>query len=480
MKKIRAFCLSIFSTIFMVSAFSQGTVQSIVPNAALPGQFVEITIRCEGTGFQLGAVSVSLGSGVLVQKVTVNNSFTLVVSAQILQTAMPSFRDLRIANGEQTIEMFNAFEVLDASGDNVFAILEINPVQVLYAADFDPNNLDAAPLVFQVTVLNDQQTRDLKTFFYLIHSSDGLILTAEKKHPEVQPGAVMTFDNREFDEFDLNDANSSIVFTTLVTGVLPPGVYTYRIEVKQGNTVLASAEGTNMLLNQAGDMVIISPGSDLESGLPPENQVVSQPLFQWISSANYFDLFLYEVTEGQTNAQEIVQSMPVYRELSISSTSFLYPLSAEPLELGKIYAWQLRAHFNAPSGNGYFDSPVYWFEFGEKNILSIPIGSIEIFPNFLELDTESRRQFEVVIKDLQGNILEVEPTWRVLPDETFGAVDTTGFFVAGKNPRMGAVEVRFGDYSAHCIVNLEFAGFSFDILDIIFRNAQRTVINTND
>jgi hypothetical protein len=137
----------------------------------------------------------------------------------------------------------------------------------------------------------------------------------------------------------------------------------------------------------------------------------------------------------------------------------------------------LRAHFNAPSGNGYFDSPVYWFEFGEKNILTVPIGSIEIYPDFLELSTESNQQFDVIIKDLEGNILEVEPIWHILPDETFGTVDSTGLFESGKYPKMGAVEVRYGDYSTHCVVNLYFINRSLNLFDIIYKNPEETKTN---
>jgi hypothetical protein len=456
-------------------AFAQGTIQSIVPNAALKGQIVEIVIRGAGTTFQIGAVTVDLGQGVLIQNVNVNNSFTLAVTAEIQSTATPGFRDLTILSSGQTIQMMSAFEILDAGGNAVFAILEINPVQVLYASDFDPDNLASAPLVFRVTVLNDQQTRDLKTYFFLILEGEGLILTAIKNMPQTQPGAVTTFDNREFDEFEINEENTGIATQIMATGVLPPGIYTYQIEVRQGNQVLATASGQNALLNQVGDLIIISPGSPASDGTPPQTQLASQPLFQWISTANQFDLFLYEVGEGQTNVQEIVQQLPVYREFSIPGNTFLYPLSAEPLVQGKTYAWQLRAYFNNPGGNGFFDGPLYWFTYDANAGFTVPIGSIEIVPDYLDTETGAYHQFTAIVKDLQGNVMEVTPTWTVLPDPSFGTITETGKFNAGKNPRIGAVMASYGAYSTHCLVNLEFSGFGFNLLELLFKNAEYRV-----
>lgn len=476
MKNFFTTVLFILCFSFSLTSYGQGSIQSVVPNAALPGQSVEIIIRGANTAFQIGAVSVSFGPSVIVQQVAVNNSYTLVVTAEILSTANPGMNDITIISSGQIIEMLGAFEIIDASGNAVLAILEINAVQVLYASDFDPDNLANAPLVFRVTVLNDQQKRDLKTYFYLILEGEGLLLTAIKNQPQTAPGVVLTFDNREFDEFEFNEEKGGIVSQIMSTGVLPPGIYTYKIEVRQGIDVLVTTEGQNALLNQDGDLVIISPGTPLNDGLPPENQFAAQPLFQWISTGNQFDLFLYEVLEGQNNTQEIVQQLPVYREFSIPGNTFLYPLSAEALEEGKTYAWQLRAYFNNPGGNGYFDGPLYWFTYNASGGSTITIGSIEIMPNFVEMETKCKRQFMVTVKDIEGNTLEITPTWRVLPDERFGTIDANGLFVAGQYPQMGAVQVSYGSSSDHCVVDLKFRGFEFSLFKWLFENGTQDVI----
>ena len=455
-----------------ISAFGQGTIQSIIPNGGIAGQSLDIVIQGSNTEFITGSVSVDMGPGIMVTQVDVRNSLTLMVSVEILPTAQSGPRDVKVISSGDIIELIEGFSIIEAGGSEVFAMLEINPTQTIYLSDFDPDHLELAPVLFRITVINDQKNRNLRTNFYLILEGEGLLVTAIKRHGEVLAGSSLTFDNREFDDFDLNEEKSDLVDQIMATGVLPPGVYTYRIEVLENGVVLATADAQNTLLNQSGDLVLLTPGSPLDEGPPGAEQIASQPLFQWISAANQFDLFLYEVEEGQNNTQEIVQSLPVFREFNIIGNSFLYPLSAEPLEKGRTYAWQLRAYYNNPGGNAFFDSPLYWFIYGDTPIDLPPIGSIEIIPNYLTLQTENVFEFDFLIRDIEGNTLELTPQWSVLPDEQFGIIDSDGRFISGKNPRIGAVEVRYGPYSDHCVIELEYGGgFQFLFLKNLLEGA---------
>lgn len=471
--------ISVFFGLLSYSiGYSQGTIQSIVPAEGMQGQSLQIVIKGAGTTWSMGGVTVDLGNDIQILDVDVRNSVTLYVSAEVLNTAFPEPRDLHVTSNGETLELLGAFTVIDKNANEVFAILEINPVQVLYASDFDPDNLGSEPIVFQVTVLNDQQTRTLKTFFYLILEGEGLILTAIKEHGEVMPSATTTFDNREFDEFELNEENAGIASQIIATGMLPPGQYTYKIEVRQGNEVLVTTEGQNTLLNQAGDLIMISPGSPIDQG-DPKSQMAAQPLFQWISSANQFDLFLYEVPEGQSNTQEIVQQLPVFREMNILGNSFLYPLSAEPLEEGKTYAWQLRAYFNNPTGNTFFDGPLHWFTYDTRMATDLVVGSIEIIPDYLEIKTRESFQFDVIARNREGEIIDVKPNWLVYPDNQFGTIDSSGLFVAGDKMSFGAVEVHFGQQSTYCIIKLLYSGKEFNVFDMLFQNPNYKVIQSN-
>ena len=459
--------LSILSFEFV---FGQGSIQSIVPNEGIQGQTHQIVIKGVNTQFNAGSISVDLGSGILISNIDVRNSLTLYITAQIDPMAFPGQRDLTVMSNGISLELFNAFNVIDKDASQVYAILEINPVQVLYASDFDPDNLANSPLVFQVSVMNDQQVRSLKTYFYLTLEGTGLILTAIKEHGEVQPSTTMVFNNREFDEFEMNEEQSSIMSQIFTTGMLPPGIYTYAIEVKQGDKVLTRVEAENSLLNQAGDLVIISPGTPIADG-PAPDQLIAQPLFQWISSANQFDIHIYEVEDGQTNVQAITQQQPVYREFGIVGNTYLYPLAAEPLEEGKTYAWQLRSYFNNPNGDGYFDSPLWWFTYDPNGGFDVQIGSIEIVPEYKGVYAGSTYNFKVLVTDINGNLLSVTPSWTVLPDTSMGSVDSNGHFKAGLKPKVGAVRVDYRGYSTYSIVEIKYNGFEFNLLEKLFKNA---------
>lgn len=477
MNKFIPLLLLFVGMLFARISNAQGSIQSVVPSKGIQGQNLQIVIKGLSTNFQNGGVSIDFGEGIEVIGIDIRNSITIYAEIIIHGASIPGMRDLIIVSNGETIELFNAFEVIDLGINEVFAILEINPVQVVYASDFDPDNLGTAPVLFRISVLNDQQIRSLKTYFYLILEGEGLILTAIKDHGEVQPSTIINFDNREFDEFEINEENAGIASQIVSSGILPPGQYTYQIEVKQGNNTIASTSAQNTLLNQSGDIIILSPGSPIDDGTEPDIQLTAQPIFQWISSANQFDLFLYEVADGQINTQQITQNLPVYRAFNITGNSLLYPISSEPLEEGTIYAWQIRAYFNNPTGNGYFDSPLYWFRYNPNVYDNLPIGSIEIVPNYLELETGQSYAFDVIIKDLEGNDINIDPVWNVFPDESFGTISKDGVFTAGINPRHGAVQVSFETHTAHCIVKLEFSGFSFDLLGIIFNNSTKEVVS---
>jgi hypothetical protein len=478
-KKLIPVFLVISSFLYALPGQAQGMLQSVVPSQALQGQMVQLVIKGENTTFQTGNVTVDLGPDITITQIDVRTSATLFVSAEIAPNAQTGMRDVMVMSQGTSVFLPNGFEVLPNSANAVVALLEINPVQVLYASDFDPDNLAGAPVLFRVTVLNDQNVHTLKTYFQLFLEGEGLVLTAIKSHGEVQPNALLTFDNRDFDEFDFNQDKREVAAQIFSTGILPPGRYTYRIEVREGNNVLAETDAQITLLNQSGDVTLITPGTAIDEGYAPAVEIAAQPVFQWISSANQFDLFLYEVADGERNTQAIVQQLPVFREFNIAGNAFVYPLSAEPLQQGKTYAWQLRAYFNNATGNGYFDSPLFWFTYNATQTGTLLIGSIEIIPEILDMETNAFYRFDVIVKDIEGNILDVKPSWTVLPDESFGTITADGAFKAGKNPRMGAVQATYGDHSTHCLINLEFDGFEFQILDLIFRNATRKVYTPN-
>jgi hypothetical protein len=455
-----------FSAFNFLNSKAQGIIQSVIPTSGIPGQQHEIVIRASGVQFAAGITSVSLGEGIIINYIHVNNSFTLRVGIQIEENASPGNRNLKVISGSQIIDLENAFEVISAGG-NLQAILEIVPAQTISASDFDPDNPALAPLLFKITVLNNQVLHNLKVVFSLFLENRGLLGKAIKKLPQVAPGAIKYLDNRDFDTYEFSPESEEVANQVLTTGVLPAGTYTYRIDIyDDSNQLLGSTEAQNTLTNQGTDLVLIAPGGSLD--YPPEVIPMSLPIFQWISTANQFDLLLYKVEPGQTNTQQIIQSQPVFKQLSILGNTFMYPLSAEQLEVGKTYAWQIRAYVNNTNGNLIIESALYWFDYAKAETSNIEITSFKVIPEQTDVVIGNTAQFTVQALDAQGHVLNITPVWKVTPS-TDGIIATNGLFKAGNKPKTIAVVAVYGTHQDYAVVNLKMPPLVYNEFDILYQ-----------
>jgi hypothetical protein len=437
------------------TSFAQGIVQSVTPNQGIPGQTMEIVIRATGSQFLTGSTNVSFGDGIAVNYVNVSNSLTLRVGISIQQGAASGPRTITVNSGIQQLIAPSAFTVI-SSGGQVQAILEIVPTQTIYASDFDPNNPLQAPLLFKVTVMNDNQQRNLKVVFSLILEQAGLLGKATKRLTQTVPNSLNIIDNRNFDSYEFSPESQNVAQQVQSTGMLPAGNYTYRIEVfdEQKNVLLASAEAQNTLTNQSMDLVIIAPGSSLD--FAPDVVPSAQPLFQWLSSANQFDLLLFKVTTGQNNTQQIIQQQPIFKEFGITSKNFMYPLSAAKLEVGSTYAWMLRAYTNTASGNLIVESPLYWFSFGKSDIHTANIVSFRVIPESATINTGGTYQFRVEALDSKGNVIPVNPVWKIAPSSE-GSINSSGLYKAGIYPKSVAVIAEYGGLKDYALVTVNYA-----------------------
>ncbi len=174
--------LAIIWTLIVCSkiTIAQGTIETVIPSEGIKGQQMELVVMATGTQFSNANTNVSFGQGIIINNVIISNSFTLRINISIDQAAVSGSRTLVINSGNQVLNLPNAFEVLTV-GNNLMAILEIVPVQTLYASDFDPNNPALAPLLFRVNVMNDQVQRNLKVVFSLLLENEGLLGKAIQK-----------------------------------------------------------------------------------------------------------------------------------------------------------------------------------------------------------------------------------------------------------------------------------------------------------
>ncbi len=453
-----ALCL-IFGT---VQAFSQGTIISVMPSSGYAGQQQNVVIQGLGTNFNRNNIQVFFGSGIEVQKVEVNTAENLVVKINILPNATPGVHNLKIISNGVEVEKQAAYTVF-ASGGNVSAQLDVTPVQTLRLADFDPNSISTAPMLFTVTVYNDGQVRDLKAVLTVSGEKNRRLGTAVKALNQTQANAVIRFNNRQFDSYDLKGASRDLIEDASKTGLLPADIYTYKLELFEGRKKIAEAEGKNIINNTQARPELISPGvpfGTIASNYAPTRQ----PLFQWFAQATTYDIAIYKVQPHQVTEQEVVLNRPIYIQKDLGTANLLYPASAEQLIPEQLYAWQVKANFNGAGGKEQLASQVFWFKVKAGAQPDAAAIELKIDQQDINLQTGASQKFTVKAYNVNEQEIMVKPQWRVIPAEG-GTIGSDGIFTAGQKPMSVAILASYNDLQDYITVKIVSPPMEAQLMD---------------
>jgi hypothetical protein len=461
----------VLALLFMLAstALSQPTLISVVPNTVTPGQAYSIAIAGLQTHFAEPYTTLSLGDGIKVTSLQVNRHDLITATIEVAPSAAAGPRTARVTvtNINEAVELPNAITVITPGGELHVAVTII-PVEVLRLSDFDPNNKANAPLLFSATVYNNMVERHPTLLVKVVHEKYGLIITGTRQLGTLQPGEVKTINNKEIETYTVNPAAKPYISDALLTGLLPAGNYTYRITLldEQGQ-VLAEDAATSLLTNPSPTILLVGPGSTV--GSPPGiMQASSTPFFQWISSLPPdFELDLFEVREGQSSPEDIQRNVPVYRTQNITQTSMQYPNSAQVLEAGKTYAWQVSTKGLGDASVASVKSEMFWFTLVETGIDD---KAMQIFIDPREVDMVSAETMKFVLRNHTGLPIPPKPvksakstsiasyssgdygvSWSIVPPDG-GTIDEEGNFTAGDQPGSVAVIARLTYYSKNISV----------------------------
>lgn len=451
MKRIILFflLLSVFSKLF-----PQGEIVSALPSEGNPGQEMDIVLRGFGTNFQPSSI-VDLGSGITVVNFNVTNAEGAIVHIKISSGASLGKRSISVSSKSGVAIKTDGFEVI-APAVTLHAQLFVLPVQSIRLSDFDANMPEKSPVLFRVTIFNDNLLRNISVKFTLTADQNGLIGTATKVYNNLAPNGVASFDNKQFDKYNVNSANKAFIHKALSNAMLPADLYTYRIEIfdDKGNK-LYETETTHLLYNSSTKPELISPGALFD--MPLENINIPTPIFQWFSQANSFDFALYPVFQNQTTAEEITLNRPVYIQKGIAGNNLLYPASAEILTEGKTYAWLITAHYYQGTGDQAVPSEVFRFSYKAKTEerLAGSIKGIRVEPATIDIETAKQYSFIATVYDENNNPVPVKVNWKVIPSDA-GNINSDGLFTAGSKPANIAVVAQYGDKTDYSTVNIVF------------------------
>ncbi|MGB5874996.1 MAG: hypothetical protein WBG01_16630 [Bacteroidota bacterium] len=153
-------------------------------------------------------------------------------------------------------------------------------------------------------------------------------------------------------------AKSKFEEVALPSGIMPPGAYNFRVEVKP----VPSGETT-------GDefRIVLANPSSIELLVPVNGDVVATqfPLFQWMFDGLRSSISIFEKLPGQTSFEETASGVP-HLSTEVTANYFQYPAAGvRVLQPGHAYVWFVEGHVQRTGGTDLLiKSPLRSFTVG--------------------------------------------------------------------------------------------------------------------
>jgi hypothetical protein len=433
---------------------------------------MDVVIRGIGTSFKSGQTTLDFGPGINIQRLDVTNTETMVARIQIDPSALPGSHDLNITTNGQVVLKQGAF-VVNTIGGDFQASLNIVPTQSLHVSDFDPKNLANSPLLFTVNIHNDATPRNVAMYLTISCDQYGDLGTAYRL-VQLTANQIYTFDNRQFDKYNLTDPNSPIIQLAIKTGSLPADVYHYKLVIidRTSGATIQTLDGQNVISNPMTRPELIGPGNNFTT--VALNITTKTPVFNWFSPGNNFELSVYEVPNEKTAPEEVLLTRPIFTQKDLTTSYFVYPASAKLLEDGKLYAWQIKANYVGTQGTQTLQSEVYWFRMATPGTsptsVNKTVTDMKVEPEEFSVNPNQAFAFHVKAYNSNGDTLSINPAWRVVPADA-GTINNSGVFTAGSKPNSSvAIVAIYGDMQDYATVsiNAQSSGGSSSMLDEAF------------
>jgi hypothetical protein len=450
---MKNFYLLLVASIAFYNVSKAQQIVSVAPGSGVPGTEIIVNIGVSGINLQQGNVQLDFGNGISVFSTQVVNPQILSARIIIAPNASEGFRDINLSVGANRYAAPAAFEVSKAG--NFVLQLEVIPMQSLYVADLDPENVQNAPLLFRINVQNDQVQRNLTIKLHVSGAENGFLITAEKMINPAVPNGTYTFTNRDFDRYLPNKDKLDLFKKTLESGKLPADVYSYKLEAYDNSILLGSDEGINVVNNPVARPELISPG--VLFGQVPEIINNKNPFLQWFSQSAQNEIAIFPVFPGQKTKEEIFLNRPVYKTSNFTGNSLVYPSAAEQLEEGKTYAWQVTGINPSSRGEQTFFSEVYWFTVAKLDEPVQLVQQLLIDPMDISTTTFTRTKITAKALDKNGMLADVssQVQWRVIPSD-FGTISNDGTFITNGKTGTCAILATYEKEQVYTTVNIRF------------------------
>jgi hypothetical protein len=273
--------------------------------------------------------------------------------------------------------------------------------QVFYVSDFDLDNPENNPVLFNITIRNDATPRKVKLQIQVASGQYGSLLKnpATTKIIDVSANEFIIITNLNLgkDRFsfspgpETNPEATQLQDAILKSGKLLADTYNFTFDLvdENGNSILKGGA--------VRKSISISNPSTLELS-DPEGVINSQyPQFTWQSDMKDFTIVIYEWLPEHSSAQDVVNSTPRLEKHTGNQTFFTYPSSGvRPLEFGKTYVWLVKAKITTSGNPVYVTSSIKTFQLSDPSSQTVNQELVDALRNMLG------GSFDAIMNQLQG------------------------------------------------------------------------------
>ena len=224
-------------------------------------------------------------------------------------------------------------------GQDWDAVFTIDPLPSPYISDWQTD-----PVIATLDITNNTNEQDVVIVDLEVLDENGsTMIRAYSRRMLVPPGQPAMLNNTEFMDWNVSFLYESMRNITARSGMFPEGVYEACVSVR-------NLWGTQLVPPKSSFFTIQHPEPP-ELIYPIDNEIVytSTPVFQWIptrfisSQQTAYIFRIAEIIPGQLPEQALVSNIVHYENFNVFDANLEYPLDAQPLEPGKVYAWQVQA-----------------------------------------------------------------------------------------------------------------------------------------
>ncbi len=272
----------------------------------------------------------------------------------------------------------------------------IKTYNVLYPANFNPDEPNLQPILFHITISGDYPSNAV-LYCEMSWENEQAEITLTPNIPGQFPSypisssdIVSSIDHQDFRiDQNFDDFLDNIEDLIIDTGRMPDGNYVFTIgiyENDQNGTLLSNLATAVIVIRFPISISLITPGNPI--GLGVTNISEPFPNFIWFSNLEEYTIRIYELDGVYDTVEEIEMLEPHFVEMNIGGTSFSYPPSAPEFVLNQTYAWQVSAIVMSPiaASESEYKSTMYLFRLSDS---ASEESSLQILINFLnQLDID--------------------------------------------------------------------------------------------